>query len=232
MRLVCKYYFFVFTVCLSVFSLSCGIERLIYFEKPRRTYDTSDLEDISRRYCAFTTADSVNTVNAAGYFQGTEIYYRIYEHGRDCTSDQSTINRYNEDNPANAAHYLQDSKKYYRLSTSKTNRRPLIRAAAADMSVRFRLQDYGDSTDPAQLTIAGALLGIPYRNAGLLSTKRRFDHMSISTDDDDVQKTSWTDSDAFWWVNFYAVSYGYDAAFRSIYSSLEPLGAIKLEKKS
>ncbi len=220
--------------CIFVLTTAaCGIENVIYLERPRRRYGTSYLNDLSKRYCEFATAGAWNTENAAGYFQGTEIYYRIYERESDCTSDISAISRYNDDNPANAATYLQDTKKYYRLITADTSKRPLMPASISDTIVRFRLQDYGDTVDPALLTVDSSSLGVPYRGLEIPVDKRSFEKQNIALEDTDVQKTSSTNESAeFWYVNFYAVSYGYDKSFRTLYSSLEPLGYIKMERNS
>lgn len=224
----------------SMLVLSCGIETVVFLEKPRRLHDTSYQTDPSQRYCHFKTADTLNTAYSAGYFQGTEIYYRIYEREADCQSDKAGIDRYNDSNPAGAAQYLQDTKKYCRLTTSTFARRPLIGTVGSDIEVRFRLQDY-DSIDTAQL-ITGASLGVPYQGGGaslgiphrgleiLDSSKRSFDKRNITADDVDVQKSFTSSRDDFWYVNFYAVSYGYDAAFKTLYSSLGPLGYIKINK--
>lgn len=214
----------------SMIMFSCGIEIVIFLEPPRRTHDTSYQDDPSARYCRFETADSWNIANAGGYFQGTEIYYRIYERESDCQSDKASIDKYNDDRPANAAQYLQDSKKYYRLTTSTAARRPLINSASSNIDVRFRLQDYG--ADTAQLVTGGTPQGIPYRGIEILASKRSFDRQNIAAEDEDVQKTSSSDRGDFWCVNFYAVSYGYDTAFRTLYSSLSPLGYIKINKDS
>jgi len=225
-----KKYGILFCCLGSMLFTACGIGNVVYLEKPRRIYDTSELDDLSRRYCEFNTADSANTTHAAGYFEGTEIYYRIYERESDCINDRATIFQYNDKNPSSAAQYLQTTKKYYPLTTSSVTRRPLIGTFGSNVTVRFRLQDYGGTTDPAQLVANGSSLGVPYRSGNILLSKRGFTRQNIAVEDEDVQRSSSSNTDAFWWVNFYAVSYGYDAAFRTLYSSLEPLGAIKLEK--
>lgn len=221
-------------LCMLVFTAAaCGIENVVYLERPQRRYGTSYLNDLSKRYCEFTTAGAWNTGNAAGYFQGTEIYYRIYERESDCSSDIAAISRYNDDNPANSATYLQDTKKYYRLTTADTAKRPLMSATSSNIVVRFRLQNYGGTDDPALVTVNGASLGVPYRGIELPIDKRGFINENIGVSDIDVQKSSSTNnSTEFWYVNFYAVSYGYDKAFRTLYSALEPLGYIKMERNS
>ena len=217
--------------CLPIMMLfCCGIESVIYLDKPARVYYNSYLDDFSKRYCAFNTADSWNTANAAGFFQGTEIYYRIYEQESDCTNDAAQIVRYNESNPSNSAQYLQDTKKYYRLTTTVSSKRPLIGSSSSDRAVRFRLQDY-DAADPAVLTVGGASLGVPLRDTGILAEKRRFDDGNISANDADTQRASSSSGlHEFWYVNFYAVSYGYDRAFKTLYSAIESLGYIKIKR--
>lgn len=220
-----------FLLILSIVGISCGIESVIYLKRPERTYHTSYLEDMSKRYCQFNTADSDNTANAGDYFQGTEIYYRIYEREADCVNETDQINQYNENNPSNSAQYLQETKKYYRLSTSNVSKRPLIDKHASDALVRFRLQDYGGSVDPAALMVNGVSLGIPQRDRRLLVAKRNFDRLSISNSDEDVRSaSSSTGVDTYWRVHFYAASYGYDKTFKTLYSDIVPLGFIKIKK--
>ena len=228
-----KRYAFLFCCFGSILLTACGIQSFIYLEKPQRSgHDPSNLADLSRRYCEFNTADEQNIAAAGGYFQGTEIYYRIYERKNDCENDRSQINKYNDDNPFSAAQYLETSKRYYRLATDQISTRPLIGIQSSNVTVRFRLQDYGTPvTDPAQLTVNGNRRGIPRRDAGIPSNKRIFDREKIAVGDDDVQRSSVpSEPNAYWCVNFYAVSYGYTTTFTTLYSELEPLGYILIEK--
>lgn len=216
---------------------ACGIENVVYLYPPPQdsVYDTSDLVDASKRYCRFTTADSLNTGSAAEYFQGTEIYYRIYEREADCIEDRTQINRYNDSNPSSVAQYLQDTKKYARLRCSgiSASQRPLIARSGSDRNVRFRLQDYGipgSGFDPALLTVGGSSLGIPYRDGKIISSKQEFKGTHITVGDEDVQRASVSVSESYWYVHFYAVSYGYDKSFRTLYSSLTALGFIRVDR--
>ena len=70
------------TILLIVFScifFSCGIDGIVYLVPPIRVWDPSGLADDSQLYFEFTTSDSKNSSNAAGYFKGFDIFYRIYE---------------------------------------------------------------------------------------------------------------------------------------------------------
>lgn len=233
LHILCKKYVFLVCCLSSMLITGCGIEGFIYLEQPHRlAHDPSNLEDLSQRYCAFNTADAQNIAAVGAYFQGTEIYYRIYERKNDCENDRSQINQYNDDNPFTAAQYLETTKKYHRLATDQISTRPLIGIQSANVTIRFRLQDYGTPvTDPAQLTIAGVQHGIPQRDAGIPSNKRVFDREKIAVGDDDVQRSSVpSETNEYWCVNFYAVSYGYTKNFSTLYSALEYLGYIFIKK--
>ena len=220
---------FAFCICAYVLLYTaCGIEDIVYLKKPEKTHDTSYLTDQSQRFCRFITAESYNDSHAGDYFQGTEIYYRIYERETDCLSDRAAIAQYNKNNPFNSAHYLQDSKKYRRLEldTVDSGQRPLIGKASADRIIRFRLEDYG-TTDPALLTVNGTPIGVPRREGKKIFTADR-----IAAADSDVQAapSGSSGSHQFWYVDFYAASYGYDKSFKTVYSDVEPLGYIKINR--
>jgi len=126
---------------------------------------------------------------------------------------------------------LETTKKYYRLATNQTSTRPLIGIQSSNVTVRFRLQDYGiPVTDPAQLTIDGVSQGLPRRD-GRIQNSKIFDRENIARGDDDVQRSSVpSEISQYWCINFYAVSYGYTDTFTTLYSALEYLGYIFIEK--
>ncbi len=210
---------------MSLCIISCGIETFAYLYPPRRDYENSNLDDESKRYCRFITADSSNDPQ---YFKGTEIYYRIYEKESDCTADISMISTKNDNNPSGVVEYILGTKKYALLGrdTSPSGSRPLIGRAASDQTVRFRLQDYGG--DPAGFTLNGTPWGIPYRSSDIIGNKM-FNSSTIHSSDSDVFPSS-SPSTSYFFVNFYAASYGYDKNFRTLYSSAAHLGYIKLNK--
>ena len=232
-RISYRRYTFFFCCFTSLLTTACGIPSFIYLEKPQYpTHNPSNLTALNDRYCAFKTADGWNTANASGYFQGTEIYYRIYERKNDCENDRDIINEYNDKNPFAAAEYLENTKKYYRLATTNISTRPLIGTYPSNASVRFRLQDYGSPViDPAQLTINGLSRGTPRRD-GRIQNSKIFNKDNIAVGDDDVQAASSSGTEEYWYVNFYAVSYGYTATFSTLHSALEYLGYILIEKKN
>ncbi|MGP1595156.1 MAG: hypothetical protein ACTTH8_07930 [Treponema sp.] len=222
------------------FCTGCGIEKIIYLHAPRKIHYNSHLDDKDKRYCEFETADGTNTADVGTYFRGTEIYYRIYAYENECTADIQTIYDYNDKNPSASARYLIDTKKYHYLTVDSlaANERPLLAAASSNRIIRFRLQDY-DSTDNAALRMRnsgtsglGSVIGVPRRSNVIPAVKRQFQGSTIQLGDSDVAETSATAAHDFWYVNFYAVSYGWDDGFRNLYSALEPLGYIKIEVTS
>ena len=227
-------------VCGCFFCAGCGIERIIYLQAPRKIHETSYLDDKSKRYCEFETADGTNTAESGNYFKGTEIYYRIYAYESECTSDVQTIYDYNEKNPSSSARYLIDTKKYQYLTVDSlaANERPLLTAASSNRIIRFRLQHY-DESDKAALAVRssgssglGSVIGVPLRSNLIPPVKRQFQGSTIKKGDSDVEPSSSTAAHEFWYVNFYAVSYGWDDGFRNLYSALTPLGYIKIEVTS
>jgi len=223
------------SVSLVLLFTACGIEDIIYLYPPTRTYENSNLDDVSKRYCEFRTADSENARSEAEpYFKGTEIYYRIYESEADCVAATKDIEKRNEDNPAGIALYLLETINYSRLAFQNIDiwLRPLIVKSNVNRRIRFRLQNYssGGTGSIAALTIDGAFKGVPCRGQRIVEEKRLFTGANISRDDVDVVKTSSAASQAFWYVNFYAASYGYDDSFKTIYSSVAHLGFIKIDK--
>ncbi len=218
-----------FVLSLLIMS-SCGIETFVYLYPPRRNYENSNSDDDANRYCEFKTADSTNSTSASAYFRGTEIYYRIYENEADCSSDITVIDKRNEDNPSGVALYVLETKKYALLGFNEgsSDIRPLITSSAADRTIRFRLEDYGGTADPAKLRINGSIAGTPCRSRAI-SGDRLFKNTTIQSSDSDVTSSS-TPSLTHFFVNFYAVSYGYDQNFRTVYSSIAHLGFIKIDK--
>ena len=230
-----RFLYAAWSVSLVLLFTACGIEDIIYLYPPIRMYENSNLDDVSKRYCEFRTADSENARSeAAPYFKGTEIYYRIYESEADCVAATKDIEKRNEDNPAGIALYLLETINYSRLAFQNIDiwLRPLIVKSNVNRLIRLRLQNYssGRTGSVAALTVDGVFKGIPCRGQRIVEEKRLFTSANINRNDVDVAKTTATASQPFWYVNFYAASYGYDDSFKTIYSSVTHLGFIKIDK--
>lgn len=200
---------------------SCGIDNILYLAPPHRKNDPSNHTDDSLKYFEFKTSDEENTENAAGYFRGFEIFYRIYENFSDGESDIAAANRYNDSNPSGAVEYLLSSLSFFPLKCKDITGIPLIQADTADRTVQFRLIPYASSS--AVLTINSAVLGDVLRTTDMPFT-------SIHKGDKDIKSSQQPDSSGELLVAVFAAAYGMDSSFHKAYSELVFLGKIKIPK--
>lgn len=210
----------VFLVSLFLF-FSCGIDNILYLAPPRSMNDPSTHTDDSLKYFEFKTSDAENTTNAAGYFKGFEIFYRIYENSSDGESDIIAANRYNDSNPSGAAEYLLSSLSFFPLKCKDITDIPLIQAGTADRIVKFRLIPYALSS--AVLSIDSTVLGDVLRTTGMPFT-------SINNGDKDVKSSQQPDISGELLVAVFAAAYGMDSSFHKTYSGIVFLGKIKIPK--
>ena len=200
---------------------SCGIDDILYLIPPRNQNDPSTHTDDSLKYFEFKTSDVDNTTNAAGYFRGFEIFYRIYENSSEGESEIAAANRYNDTNPSGAAEYLLSSLSFFSLKCKDVNSIPLIEAGTVDRIVTFRLIPYASSS--AVLSIDSTDLGDVLRTTDMPFT-------SINKGDKDVKSSNQPDSSGELLVAVFAAAYGTDSAFRKAYSGIVFLGKIKIPK--
>ena len=223
-----KFYSIVFAGFSALF-FSCGLDTVVYLEPPNIKHSNYDSNDNSNKYLEFETSEGENA-NVIDYVKGFEVYYRIYERKEDRSSDASSIYAYNEDNPSVSATYLVETKKYKMLAVSdaSSNDRPLIKKTATNKRIRIRLNEYG--SEEIGFYIDGIKIGVPIRyNA------KEFKKDEISNTSEDVFPVppSHKDDtpDDYWYVNMYAVTYGTDKSFKPLYSKLEFIGFLKIEKQ-
>ena len=156
---------------------SCGLDVYIYLH-PVTYRDFVPSPDPLYNYFSFQTSDSRNHNDAADYFKGFEIYYRIYNNSGTAATDRSQINQYNEDNPYLAYNYIINTKNYRRLLTSERTSTPLITGATTNRQVTVRLVPYVDEVP--SMYVDTTYLGVPRRNvddgiysdAAILTLKR------------------------------------------------------------
>lgn len=217
--------------------VSCGIEEFVYlFPVDFREYSPSD--DPTYNNFAFRTSDTKNQNEAGDYFEGFEIYYRIYNNESVRSTDASAINNYNDDDPAIAYNFLKNTKKYVRLLNTVYKRRtPLIPAATENRTVRIRLIRYTDILPSFILEdMDGNIIedfGRPLRSVSdtLGSDPTLFEFDEIGDGDDDVTWSTWTDeNDKQLYVQAYVMAYGYDNSYKQLFSELFYLGYITLTK--
>ena len=242
-----KHPFFVFPalpVCLLIlFLCACGIDNYIYLYPVTTYLNWPDTNDEIRNYCAFRTSDTANNSSASGYFQGFEVYYRIYRNLTTLESERLRIDSYNEDEStqAMAFDYMTSTYNYKRLAGShRLSEYPLIPGASSNRDVYIRLYNTVNSSITAGIKVyesgenSTLLLdcGIPRRTVGGITRNNddySFKIEYIKNGDDDVSWSSTTTEDGKLYAQFYVAAYGYDESFQSIYSELFSLGYITLD---
>lgn len=209
---------------------SCGLDVFIYLH-PVTYRDFVPSPDPLYNYFSFQTSDSRNHNDAADYFKGFEIYYRIYNNSGTAATDRSQINQYNEDNPYLAYNYIINTKNYRRLLTSERTSTPLITGATTNRQVTVRLVPYVDEVP--SMYVDTTYLGVPRRNVddGIYSDAAIFDFEEINDGDSDVSWSTWNDTNnKQLYVQAYVLAYGYDESYKQLYSELFYLGFITLEE--
>jgi len=210
-----------------VLSLSgCGIDEYVYLYPVTNPHLPS--ADLANNYFSFKTSDNKNSDEASGYFKGFEIYYRIYNSESTRNSDVVAINNYNSDNPSSAYSYLINTKNYCRMSCAvRPVDFPLIIESTIDRIVVISL---GQSNKTLGIFVDGdtSLYGEARRtNNGTSEEEKIFDFEEIDNGASDFTYSSSGESDIVY-IQAYAVAYGYDQSYKSIYSELCNLGYVTL----
>lgn len=151
-----KFVFVFFSVCLFLFS-SCGLEEYIYVEGPdssgRLIYP--NYESFSTdRYFEFTTKET----NQPDRFQGTAIYYKIYNNYSTMNSKASAIDNLNSStNESAAATRMIDSYGYKELGILDNYSSPLVEDSNENKMVYIRLtnNDQAESNENKAFVIIG-----------------------------------------------------------------------------
>ena len=234
-------------VVLPLALCGCGIDTFVYLYPVTQLLNTpsssSSSNDPTYNFFQFKTSDSenYNAYGSDGYFKGFEVYYRIYNSSSTRSSDVSSIYTNNENNPTAAWTYLVNTKNYHRLVyTGRETGIPLIPGASSDRTVSIRL--FAQTVYTPYFSLDGSTdgsgsLGIPERTLDSGTTYEPFYDKNdatkkaivISSTDDDVTYTSGS-TDSYWYVQAYAVAYGYDEAYKPYYSEVFSLGFVTIPK--
>ncbi len=215
---------------------ACGIETFVYlYPVTYRDFEPSNSPGYN--YFSFRTSDDRNEAESSGYFKGFEIYYRIYNNNSTRVNDKTLINNYNNDNPTTAYTFLLNTKLYKRLScVVRPNDIPLIPGAGTNRAVVVRLEQFNDQSP--QISVSGdtSLYGEPRRtNDETSPSDKLFDLDEIDQGDSDFTYNSSWDTNGVGkklaYVQAYAVAYGHDDSYKSLYSELFELGCITLTEK-
>lgn len=225
-----------------IFFMSCGLETVSYITAPELNYLPENTDSLQRIY-QFTTSDSLNSSEST--FEGTSIYYRIYNNKTKMNSDINSIQNANDDVVDVGFNRMQNLG-YVELTSSSTNPdilgTPLFLKQGRDEEILVRLYREGDSElFYPYFSVGGSYIQnngvniIPLR-AEASKTFQFYDYITDEKTDDfpqpddiDVQFDS-SAQDTKWYVCAYGVSVGFvPETYSNYYSQLVYLGYIVIK---
>ena len=245
---------YIFGMCLVYMFASCGIDEVFYLDAPSITYNvpTYETTDYTAKYVAFQTEEDQD--DGGDYtFDGTAVYYKIYNNYSTMVSRNSAIASVNTSSNSDAAAIKVIETYGYkelgsRSASGGTLGSPLISDGGSNRSVYIRLTTYGNyaswtSTAFTPKILIGANSDdgsvpayVPMRNGNSKSfdfgrsSSDGFDESVAavpSSSDDDVVYGSFS-AENTWYVDLYAVAVGHDNSFSQYYSLVLHLGAIPI----
>ena len=222
-----KFYILVIFSLVLFFS-SCGLPVYYIIYPPVNAGNPTETPD--GRYFSFKTADQVN--KTTDIYRGIDVYYKIYNTENDRNLDIQQIQAVNSEFSQSGFNKMQ-SLGYATLSSEPklhNSSDVLFDKEDSDHFIKIRLFDEGseDSRYEAGFKINDIVSSgsKPIRSNG---KNFQFDDKNPPEQDDADYKHNVGESDSFW-VTAYAVSVGRDGFFQAYYSSLLPLGSIKIPK--
>ena len=141
---------YIFGMCLVYMFASCGIDEVFYLDAPSITYNvpTYETTDYTAKYVAFQTEEDQD--DGGDYtFDGTAVYYKIYNNYSTMVSRNSAIASVNTSSNSDAAAIKVIETYGYkelgsRSASGGTLGSPLISDGGSNRSVYIRLTTYGN----------------------------------------------------------------------------------------
>lgn len=251
---------------------SCGMDVVYYLAAPVTAYNvptinSANYSDTSSNYeysyFSFKTSEVANKefLDESNNFRfdGTAIYYKIYNNYSTMNSDISSVSsKISDTNESSAATYVIDSLKYQQLKASGSNEVPLIKASSnsLDRKVYIRLTNYhekenslfksrilvGGNCESGTTTDATINFGTPRRTGtddlnfdfGRKYTSGKYNGSYVFPDKDDVdvKYSSSGSAEGIWYVNMYAIGIGTDESYTTYYTNALHLGAVAISQNA
>lgn len=211
--------------------LSCGMDTFYYLDPPISIEfideAESSSEDPSIHYVSFLTSSNAD---GSDIFQGTSVYYMIYNNPSLLLSDKTSIENLNENNSDQGMNRLIQWG-YQALTTSQSSTVNLVPSSIGIAEVSIRL--YNEDGNPAEVRIDGIDKGVPLR---------AFENKTFSFDENAQKDSIYSvprggESDvrfsagystATWYVALYAVSTGMSPSLTPVYSQVTYLGSLAI----
>lgn len=223
---------------------ACGLDTFYYLDPPvsRHFIDEADSssQDPSNHYVSFVTASNADSGDV---FQGTAVYYRLYNSASSLLSHKVSIESINDDSSDQGMNRL-IGWGYQALTTSASTAANLVPSGGAkEVSMRLFNEtptSAGGSTTyqyPAGASVDGRSIGIPLRcfdskTFSFSSTASQDEVNSVPLEgQEDVSFTA-SAGTSTWYVALYAVSTGMSPSLTPVYSKVTYLGSLAITPTS
>ncbi len=219
---------------------SCGLDTFYYLDPPvsRHFIDEADSssQDPTIHYVSFVTASNAGS---GGVFQGTAVYYRIYNSKTTLLSHKVSIEDINDDSSDQGMSRL-ISWGYQALTTNRLSTANLVSSGGAkEVSIRLynEVPSGGVYQYPADVKVDSISSGVPLRcfegkNFSFSSTAESDAADSVPLEgQEDVSFTAGAGTST-WYVALYAVSAGMSPSLTPVYSKVTYLGSLAITPTS
>lgn len=223
---------FFLTGCFVFFN-SCGLDTFYVIESPTDIiHEPSYNSSYDECYFSFRTKESSQSGGFS--FDGTNVYYRIYDSLSKMQSSVSSLQNLALNSSDTAASSLIKTAAsggygYRPLRSSDESSSILIENSGSDKQVSIRLTNYQDGDYKAYIRIGTADAGKPLRESGYsfdFGRNGSNDRMPVSGDAD-YSSSSSADNDKY--VAMFAFAVGHDSAYSNYYSNILYLGSVKID---
>ena len=224
---------------LLLFFSACGLDTFYYLDPPISITFIDEAasvsNDPSRQFVSFVTASS--NADTTDFFQGTSVYYKIYNSPDQLLSNKNNIANINTEYTNQGMERL-ISWGYQPLPTDKVDTANLV-AAGGSQEVTIRLWNQtldgeGNYKYPAGIQVGGNDIGIPVRSVdhkffSFNSTVEASSPYSVPVEgQEDVTFTTGAGTST-WYVALYAVSTGMSPSLTPVYSQVVYLGSLAID---
>ncbi len=216
---------------------ACGLDTFYYLDPPiSMTFideATSLSNDPSKQFVSFVTASS-NAGNA-DIFQGTSVYYKIFNSTNNLLSNKTSIENINTEYTNQGIERL-IGWGYQPLTTDKVTTANLVSAGQTG-EVTIRLANATPLSSgyayPAAITVGGSGIGVPLRSVddktfSFSSTAGADSIYSLPVEGQEDVTFSASVGTTPWYVALYAVSTGMSPSLTPVYSQVVYLGSLAI----
>lgn len=223
---------------LLLFFSACGLDTFYYIDPPISRHFIDDASSLSNdpinQFVSFITASS-NGDNA-DIFQGTSVYYKIFNNTSNLLSNKTSIENINTEYTNQGIERL-ISWGYQPLTTDMVTTANLV-SAGQTKEVTIRLANATQTNQgyayPAEITVDGQNIGVPVRSVdnktfSFSSTAESNSIYSLPVEgQEDVSFTAGAGTN-MWYVALYAVSTGMSPSLTPVYSQVVYLGSLAIK---